>query len=264
MSGRAAISLGSGAARGYAHIAVIQHLLENDVEIQHVSGASIGSVIGAYYCLNGEVDTLYKAQMEMGYREFSAMLDPNFPTRSLLKGDKIANWLRKKYFGKKTFADLETPLVLCAVDLDEQELVYFEDGDLVKAIRASASLPGFLAPYKYKGKHFLDGGVIDPLPVDILLQKGYEKVIAINLNKYSFKCNSDDIGIKSILTQTFFLMMRTLAERSMDPERTFEISPKFDLGITQMLDFTGLAPIHKVGDKAMKASWPELQSWLSD
>ncbi len=255
------LALGSGAARGYAHIPIIKFLRENGCEIEHISGCSAGALVGAYFCLHGEVDSLIDMLRKMKTSDFQDLLDPQNPRKALFKGEKIIKWMRKNLYGDATFDDLKIPLVINATDITTPEEVYIEKGDLTKAVRASISLPGIFPPYHYLGKHMVDGGVMDPVPSNILLEKGYEKVMAVNLNKdFHFPPEKEKTAI-SVVTQTFYLMMRGLSLKQQDP-RVFLVSPEFYLSPSQALDFTDFENINKAGEMALMDRMDEIEEWL--
>jgi len=169
--------LGGGAAKGFAHIGVLKVLEQNNIPIDMVSGTSMGSVIGALYCIGYSTLEIEKIARETPWKK---LVDLAIPKRGLIKGDKLENYLRH-LFEDKTFTDLKKPLLVTATDIQTGEEIVFEKGDLTKAVRASISIPGIFNPVENNGRILVDGGVLDNLPIDILRKKGAEIIIAVSL-----------------------------------------------------------------------------------
>jgi len=177
-----ALALSSGSAKGLAHIGVIDALLEKKYEITAIAGSSIGAVIGAYYAF-GKLENYKNYVLSLKRKDVFSLFDINFiPTKGLMDGDKICKFLLNT-IGEKNIEDAKIKLMIVATDLSNGKPVVFEKGSLVNAIRASISMPGIFSPVKIGDKFYVDGGVSMPLPIEILVEKGYKKVVAVNLNK---------------------------------------------------------------------------------
>jgi len=173
------LALGSGGARGFAHVGVIKTLLKNNIQIDYVSGTSIGSVIGAYYCLYGEVDSLEKEFSKFNKRDLLKLVDFNGRV-SLIKGKKIKSFINK-YLGDATFSDLKIPLWIGATSMESGEKYIFTKGKLIDAVMSSICLPGIFPPYRYDNNYLLDGGITDGTPVSFVKEMGAEVIIAVDL-----------------------------------------------------------------------------------
>jgi len=176
--------LGSGAAYGLAHIGVLRVLEQEKIPIDVIAGSSIGALMGGFWAAgldSYEIEKIAK-QLDrksaffklLGFRDMSAF------HMGFFKGDQIVRFL-KPYFGDKTFQDLKIPLRVTGADLLTSEEVVFDSGNLLNALRASISIPGFFRPFPHKGSFLLDGGIIDPLPVKTLSSMGVRKIIAVNV-----------------------------------------------------------------------------------
>jgi len=178
---RLGLALSSGGAKGLAHIGVLQVLEEHGIDIDVVAGASMGAYIGAAWALG-----LSGRQMELMARELESrwglwqLLDPCFPPRlGFVGGKKIRARLDRLLAGRH-FCDLPRPLRIVATRLDTYERVVLSRGEVAAAVQASLAVPGVCVPVNLEGKPHVDGGIIDPVPVDVLREMGIEKVIAIN------------------------------------------------------------------------------------
>jgi NTE family protein len=174
------LALGSGASRALAHIGVIDAVEEAGIPIDYIAGSSMGALIGAAYA-SGGLEKLRSEALKMDWRTFTTYLDLNFPQQGLLEGDKLIK-LIEFLLPCETFEELHIPLCVTATNLSNGEEIDFEEGDLIEAIRASTSLPGIFNPCKIDGMHLVDGGMINPVPVDVVRNMGADIIIAVDLN----------------------------------------------------------------------------------
>lgn len=171
--------LGSGAFRGFAHIGVIQVLQENNIPIDYISGVSIGSLVGAYYSLYSDMQSLEADIVKTNKNDLPNLFDLGF-RGGLVSGKKFEKFIQKT-LGRKSFADCHIPLNIVATDLKNGQAVTLNQGGLSTAVRASSSVPLVFEPVKYKGHLLVDGGLSNPVPVDIVRKMGADIVIAVNL-----------------------------------------------------------------------------------
>ena len=173
--------LGSGAALGLAHIGVLKVLERERIPIDIIAGSSIGALVGGLWAAGYNSQQLEEiaAQFRPKLSLFK-LVDPTvFPKFGILAGGQVTRLLRR-YLGNKTFRDLKVPIKITACDYTRREVVILEEGSLVQAIRASVSIPAIFTPVRVNNRWLIDGGVMDPVPVDILTQLGVHKVIAVN------------------------------------------------------------------------------------
>lgn len=171
--------LSSGGYRGLAHIGVIKVLMENKIPIDFVSGASAGSLVGAYFALYGEVNSLEKLILSNSKDFTPAFFDFSL-TGGFIKGDKLKVYFNK-VFRNAQFSQTKIPLYIIATDLVSGQPVTISSGKIVPAVLGSISVPLVFRPLGYKEKLLVDGGLSDPVPVKILKEEGAEKIIAVNL-----------------------------------------------------------------------------------
>lgn len=177
---RIGLALGSGSARGLAHIGVIRALNEAGLSADCVAGASMGALIGAVHAA-GKLDDLENFFRDLDWKKTAAFFDVVLPRSGLLDGAKISELVRD-HVPAETIESL--PLVFAAVasDLASGEEVVIRDGDIIEAVRASISVPGIFTPVRRNGRILVDGGLVNPVPVTAARALGAETVIAVDLN----------------------------------------------------------------------------------
>ncbi len=175
------LALGSGSARGLTHIGVLKVLQEAGIKIDFIAGSSVGAMMGVAYALYGDVAPLLEAAYSVTKKPVDLMIDPAFPIKGIVSGKKIESFLDNLGFRGKEFRDLKIPTIVVATDMFRWERVALTQGSITKAVRASISIPGIFSPVKYGDTYLVDGGVIDPVPVDVLKDTGVDFVIAVGL-----------------------------------------------------------------------------------
>jgi NTE family protein len=173
------IALGSGGARGLCHIGVIDILQSLGIRIDFISGASVGALIGAFLAA-GKLEELKKFAAPLTRKESFKLADLMFPTSGLIEGKKIEGFLRE-HLGAIRIEDLKIRFACVATDFYTGREVILSSGDLVKAVRASISIPGVFKPVAMDGKLLVDGGVVNPVPVQVVRDLGAEFIIAVDI-----------------------------------------------------------------------------------
>ncbi|GAC19436.1 patatin-like phospholipase family protein [Paraglaciecola arctica] len=174
------LALGSGAARGWAHIGVIQALEEMGIEIDIVSGCSIGSYVGAAYA-SGKLPELATWVESLTEWQVYALMGVGFHKGGLVSGLKVFNALQEN-FSFETFEELHKPFAAVATDLYSGREVNFVSGSVVQAVKASCAIPGLFPPILFNNRWMVDGGVVNPVPVNMCRMLGADIVIAVNLS----------------------------------------------------------------------------------
>ena len=173
--------LGVGFGYGFCHIGVLKVIEEEKIPIDIIAGSSIGSLIACLWAMGKSSDEILKITSEFQERKHIwGLVDVTFPLLGFIKGDKLYRFL-KRHLGDKTFYDLRMPLRIIASDVRKKEPKVFDKGPLVDAVMASCAMPGVFTPFKLKGQMLFDGGVINPLPTEVLLNMGVKKIIAVNV-----------------------------------------------------------------------------------
>ena len=180
MSNKAiSLVLGSGGARGLAHVGVIRWLEENGHEIRSISGCSIGSLIGGAHA-TGKLDAVVEWMESFTKKEIYSMLDLSFTWNSLVKGDKMMAAIQSK-IGTDLIEDLPIKFTAVAADIAAEKEHWFQSGPIDQAIRASVSLPLFFTPYNVGGVQLIDGGILNPTPIEPTLGDDTDLTLAVDL-----------------------------------------------------------------------------------
>ncbi len=171
--------LGSGGARGYAHIGVIEELERQGFEIVSISGSSMGALIGGLYAAGG-LQEYKKWVLGLDAFDVARLLDISFDKKGFIKGERVFERLEKMIRHRK-IEELPVKFTAVATDVERNREVWFQDGDLLQAIRASIAIPSFFTPVEYNGTLLVDGGVLNPLPVAPVMSDHTDKIVAVNV-----------------------------------------------------------------------------------
>lgn len=201
--------LGSGGARGLAHIGVIHWLEENGFKIESISGCSIGAIVGGVYAA-GKLDDFEEWSQAITRIDIVRLLDLSWKRNGLVKGEKIINSLTE-LVGDVMIEDLPINYTAVATDISNEKEVWLSSGRLFDAIRASMSLPLFFTPFNYKGVDLIDGGVLNPVPIAPTFDDKTDLTIAINLGgkRNSTKINTIE---KDSITKNASVLTVKIAE----------------------------------------------------
>lgn len=179
MNKRVALVLGSGGARGYAHIGVIEEIERRGYEIACIAGCSMGAVVGGIYAA-GKLEQ-YKRWIEsLDYLDVLRLVDVSF-SLGAIRGDKVFGQIRK-IVGDINIEQLRIPYTAVAADLTSQQEIWFQEGCLHQAMRASAAIPSLFTPVVQGNRMLVDGGILNPLPIVPVVSSHCDLIIAVNLN----------------------------------------------------------------------------------
>ena len=172
--------LGSGGARGYAHLGVLKALYEADIDIDLVVGTSFGAIVGAGYTAGRNIYELEKIALEIGWIKLLKMIDVA-PPKGIFAGNKL-----ERFFSvltrKKHFSELRVPLTVVTTDIETGEEVLINKGSVSKAILASSAFPGIFAPVEIDNRWLVDGVLVNPLPIQTAFDMGADIVIAVDVS----------------------------------------------------------------------------------
>lgn len=175
------VALGSGGSKGIAHIAVLDFLASEGIPVDMIAGSSIGAVVGALYSIGG-MQRYRSDLLGMDWKEMLALVDPVFPRMGLIEGKKLRSFLARYIPESANLEDLPVPLSVVATDYRTGLPVVFTRGNVLDALRASIAIPGVFTPVKYGDTLLIDGGVSNPLPLDVLATMKAGLTIAVNLH----------------------------------------------------------------------------------
>lgn len=187
--------LGSGGARGLAHIGVIEWLEDNGYEIRSISGSSMGALIGGIYAA-GELETYKTWVTALDRSDVVRMLDLSFGWSGLLKGDRIIHRLRN-LIGEREIENLPISYTAVATDIERGKEVWLSKGPLFDAIRASIAVPLIFTPYEINGRKLLDGGLLNPLPVAPTLRDHNDITIVVNVDARPSRTAVEESGSRA-------------------------------------------------------------------
>ena len=175
------LSLSGGAARGLAHIGVLKALEEKSIPIHMISGTSAGALVGAYYAKKRNVTALEEIVLGMDWKQLARLIDMNLksPWKGFIQGQKAKDFLIS-LIGDIKFKDLEIPFAVVTTDIETMEELIIKEGSVIEAVRASISMPGIFTPVRWHNRFLIDGGVVNPIPVDVVRGMGADIVIASN------------------------------------------------------------------------------------
>jgi len=186
------LALGSGAARGLAHIGVLKALIEKGISIDMLAGSSMGALVGACYAKEGEIANFEEIVLKTDWKQLVRLADPNLALlfRGFIHGQKVKELLRT-IIGDIEFKDLKIPLAVVATDVNTGEEVIIKEGSVVEAVRASISIPAIFMPVRFSAQEgfasgasdrfLMDGGIVNPVPVKVVKDMGATFVIACNV-----------------------------------------------------------------------------------
>jgi len=214
--------LGSGGARGLAHIGVIQWLQENNYNIQSVAGSSMGAVVGGIFAA-GKLEAYTEWVTALSKADVLLLLDFSFSRAGLFKGERIIDLLRD-LIGECNIEELPISYTAVATDVLAGKEIWLNRGSLFDAIRASFAIPTLFTPHDYRGRRLLDGGLINPVPIAPTLQDLTDITIAVNLNgsaRPQAPDTSDDQAVKeqeNHYKQRIMKFIEELTHRSRDKD----------------------------------------------
>jgi len=262
------LALGSGGAKGLAHIGVIKILEENDISIDFIAGSSIGAIIGGFYSATKNIKQIEEIALSTNWRQLLSLIDPSL-RQGLIGGEKIKKFI-ERHIGRIKFQDLKIPFSAVATDLETGEIISINQGEVVSAIRASISIPLVFKPVNREGRLLADGGLSLPVPVEVARKMGAELVIAVNLDADYFASgnnnkidNKTNLGFYKITNNSINLLRYHLASWNVkDADIIVEPKLGIKLGIAHWNKFLDGKDIILAGESAMKKKLPQLQELI--
>jgi len=245
------IALSGGAARGLVHLGILKALEELQISLSIIAGTSSGAIMGALYAYGYPPDEIL--QIVINTKLFK-LIRPGIGKSGLLKMD-AAEKVYLQYFPENSFSALEKKLIVTTIDLNTGKLCYFSEGELIKPLMASSSLPIIFAPVQIGNAFYIDGGLLNNLPVEPLLDK-CDKIIGAHCNPISEEFTAR--GFKAIFERTFLLIINSNTFESRKYCDLFIEPPS--LGQFSILDLAKAQEIFEIGYQYTLGMQPQLEA----
>lgn len=260
------VAFGSGGIRGLAHVGVLQSLIRHDIPIDYIAGTSIGAWVGGLYALKKNIFLLEDATVGYQKEKLGALIE--FTTKGgVIRGKKMRKFLHT-WFEGNNFSDTQLPFTAVAADLVSGEEVLLNEGELELAVQASMAIPVMFKPIEHQGKLLVDGGIVNPVPDDVVRKMGADVVLAINLDTFTHigDFSPETVTLRNTAGRSFFLVRHYLAQYCQN-DSDIIVEPDIELHGPRVWKeyFTNakLQQIVQAGEKAMEEKIPELQQCLN-
>jgi NTE family protein len=252
------LALGGGGARGLAHIGVLKVLRQAGIKIDFIAGTSMGALIGAVYALGLDMAEIEKEVISFDKKKaIISLFDFGKPGSSILKGDKIYRYIDALLLGKH-FSETNIPFKAVATDLETGEEIILDKGKIVDAIMASISVPGIFPPVKIGSTYLIDGGVVNPTPIDVVKKMGADKIIGVDLISTKGKNFTSSPGMISTLLQSYeIIRTQAVKFKLAENNEAIMIKPKIR-GAVESFKFYDIVKFIKSGEEATKEALPEI------
>jgi NTE family protein len=250
------LALGGGAARGFAHIGVLQVLEEEGIKPALVVGTSAGSVVASFYASGKTGQQLQWLADTMDESQFTDWANP-FSGRGMLRGEALGKYINSQLNGMK-IEDMKLPLGIVATDLRTGDGILFRRGDVATAVRASSAVPSVFEPVLIAGKEYVDGGLVSPVPVRYARQMGADVVLAIDISSRPEDAKTGDV--LRVLLQTFNIMGKSISQLELTQADVVVRPALPDVGSAE---FSARKKSIEAGRSAMKQALPQLRALLA-
>ncbi|MFJ7677629.1 patatin-like phospholipase family protein [Peribacillus sp. NPDC097264] len=248
------LALGSGGARGFAHIGVIKVLQKEGIPIDMIAGSSMGAMVATFYGAGSDIERLYTLSRAFKRKYY---LDFTIPKMGFISGKRTKDLIRVFTYGKN-LEDLDIPVAVVATDIRTGEKVVFREGPLAPAVRASISVPGIFVPEKIGDRLLVDGGVIDRVPVSVVKEMGADIIIAVDVAhvKQDVEINS----IYDVIMQSLDILQMELVESRVVASDVM-IRPRVEKYSSKA--FTNIQEIISIGEDAARDKVDQIKQSIS-
>lgn len=249
-----ALVLGAGASKGFAHIGVLKILETSKVPIHMIVGTSVGSFVGSLYASGYDAYALQKISLPL---EKSDIVELTLPDNGFLKGERLRDFINKKV-KNAPIEKLKIPFYAVATDIKTGEIAVFNAGNTGMAVQASCSIPGVFQPARFSGASYVDGGVVDPLAVDVARKYGANVVIAVDIS------SGVDTVVPTSTIETIMKSIQIMYSKMSQPSIS-----QADVVIKPLVGFVGSADFNHrneaimEGEKAALAAMPSITTILT-
>ena len=250
-----ALALGSGGARGFAHIGVIKALEANDINIDIVVGTSAGSVVGALYAGGYKGDEIERIALDL---DESRLKDVDISKRGYIRGEQLQDFINRE-LNNRSIEKLDKPFIAVATQLDTGNQVGFNRGNTGKAVRASSSIPGVYYPVQIGEHEYVDGDLKSPVPVSAARAMGADIVIAVDISQQP-QDQPYQQDIIDILKQSLRIMRQSVLAHQIE---SAQIVIRPDIGKTPEINADNKLRLIKNGEDAAIAMMPQIREWMN-
>ena len=262
------LALSGGGARGLAHIGVLAVLEQAGLQVQAIAGTSMGAILGAAYAAGRSPTELRALSARLGrFGRLIGLADLGIPRAGLVKGTAVQQFLQELFHPHRSFHTLKLPLAVAAVDLRRAEEVVLSSGDLLRAVRASMSVPGIFPPVEWDDRLLVDGGVLNNLPVDLARALGTRIVVAVDVG---LDPRNEDIWQSTRLPRLAMhmwraasvMMARNTATKLTQSPPDLLIRPPLPPRVTSVAGFRRAEQLIQAGEQAAQQALPRLVELL--
>ncbi|CAM3694879.1 patatin-like phospholipase family protein [Mesobacillus zeae] len=249
------LALGSGGARGFAHLGAIKVLRDEGIPVDMIAGSSMGAMVGCFYGAGLDIGRLYKLSTAFKRKYY---LDFTVPKMGFISGKRVKELIRIFTQGKN-IQELDIPVAVVATDLVTGEKVVFREGPIADAVRASIAIPGIFVPEKLNGRILVDGGVADRIPVSVVREMGADLVVAIDVSHV--KANAEILSIFDVIMQSIDIMqMELVSHRKIASD--IMIQPRVEMFSSRA--FTNIEEIILIGEQETRKRIPEIKQAIEE
>ncbi len=246
------LALSSGSAHGLAHIGVLKVLERENIKIDFIAGTSIGAYLGAIWASGISASSIEKFVLEFRKKsKILSIMDFSISRSGLLSGKRVISYL-ESIMGDRDFSELKIPLAVVAMDLSSGCPVIITKGSVSEAVRASISLPGIFEPVRYSKQILIDGGFVEPVPVNVLKEMGANKIIASNVITCFNKNNSAKIFTYKRMPSAISVIVKAMEiverEMALVSCKGADIVIQPDVMSYRILDFTKVKKLIRIGE----------------
>ena len=251
--------LGSGGARGIAHIAIIEGLVNDGIEIEAVYGCSMGAVIGGIFAV-GHLEEYKEWLLGLSKNDVFDLMDFTLTKEGFIKGDKIFD-KHREMTGELLIEEFNIPFTAVALDIKSGKEIYFTKGELYQALRGSVAIPGFIIPHRTESYVLIDGGVTNPLPLNLAVQKKGSVVLAIDLSGPEdplFILKEVHNEEKPLIPHWFERIIPIYLQQTSKEKQDHKIEEGQTLSLLQLMETTFILSQNKLNELIIDKNEPEL------
>ncbi|MFD1705777.1 patatin-like phospholipase family protein [Siminovitchia sediminis] len=249
------LALGSGGARGFAHLGVLKAMKDHSIPVDMIAGSSMGALVGCFYAFGHDIDRLIKLSTAFKRQYY---IDFTVPKMGFIAGNRVKNLIRLFMQGKR-LEELDIPVAVIATDLQSGEKVVFKEGPIPEIVRASISIPGVFIPEKINGRMMVDGGVTDRVPVSAVKEMGADIVIGVDVSVVNKR--AEILTVYDVIMQSIdILQMEISAARKVESDITI-VPPVEHLSAKA---FKNIDEIIRIGEKATLAAIPSIRKTIQE